>query len=64
MSTPVEISLDDDLFYVSTKLPIPALKIIDRLAKREMRTRSDYLRMIIIADLRQRGLVAPLREVA
>ena len=48
------------LTYVGIKMPQPIVDYLDRVAARQLRSRSDLIRTIVVEALRDQGIVAPV----
>lgn len=63
MKRKIIASLQGELFYVGFKLPAAVVAHVDKVAHKQLRSRSDVLRSIIVDNLRAQGVVATGDEV-
>ena len=54
----IQASLDDHLHYVGIRMPVPIIDYVDRIAARQLRTRSDILRSLVVQSLRASGVMS------
>ena len=58
----IQASLGDHNYHVGFKMQLPVVDYIDRIAAKQLRTRSDILRSIIVDSLVAAGIVTTEAE--